>query len=378
MLITGPWDMWKFRAAHLRCKSTIEIDANGQGEERHDDDEQDVGSTIASCLPFSLGFGEHAQDQEDQSKDDDEFEEDAHWECVAENELDVSCPIHDLTLTHHYVWFIYNSQCNLFTTQGMVGVTKIKLFLFTGLLLLIPATAWATEFKVLAGPLPPFSVNKGMRTNGIGVDTFAVIAKMTGMPFDRTKVRFLDWSRAYAETMAFPNRVLLNVPRTPAVEDKFKWVGPIDFIQYVLVSKDKKDIQATSLSDFAEYKVGVVRGSGPCAILQKENFASTSLMQSSSYIQPLMQLRGNQVDLIAVSDMGVTWNMRKMRIDQEDYKVVHAFKRIPLYFAFNKKTDDATIQLLNNALESYKRPNPAGISAYEKRVVRYLPYGVVD
>lgn len=245
-------------------------------------------------------------------------------------------------------------------------------------LLLLPSTSLADDFMVLTGPLPPFSVNKGMRTNGIGVDTFEVITKMTGIPFDRKKVRFVDWKRGYAETIALPKRVLLNVPRTPAVEDKFKWVGPVDFIQYVLVAKDSSKAEVHSVKEAGQYRIGVVRGSGPGMTLLAEGVPPQVLKQSSSYIQPLMQLRGGQIDLIGISDMGVAYQMRKLGIEKEDYKLVYAFKKVPLYFAFHKGTDDAVINLLNKALETYKRPNPSWISAYEKNVVKYLPYGVVE
>lgn len=246
------------------------------------------------------------------------------------------------------------------------------------LLLLLPSTGLGGNFMVLTGPLPPFSVNKGMRTNGIGVDTFEVIAKMTGIPFDRNKVRFVDWKRGYAETVALPGRVLLNVPRTPAVEDKFEWVGPVDFIRYVLVAKESSKAEAHSVQEAAQFRIGVVRDSGPGVALLEEGIAPQSLVMSSTYIQPLMQLRGNRIDMIAISDMGVTYQMRKLGIEKDDYKLVYAFKKVPLYFAFHKGTDPAVIDLLNKALETYKRPNPGGISAYDRHVVKYLPYGVVE
>lgn len=234
------------------------------------------------------------------------------------------------------------------------------------------------KFVVMTGPYVPFSVNKGLRTNGIGVDTMEVIMKMTDIPFDRKNVKFVKWDRAYKEAAVVPGRVLINVNRTPELESKFKWVGPVDFPELVLITKKDADITINSIEDVAKYKVGAIRGSDAANVLLERGLPASKLDQCSTYVQPLMGLKKGTLDMVAFSDMGATFLMKMMRMDKDDYKVVYSYKKVPLYFAFCKKTDDATIKLLNDALETYKKPSATWISAFDKNVVKYLPYGVVE
>lgn len=230
----------------------------------------------------------------------------------------------------------------------------------------------------MTGPRVPFCVNKGLHTNGIGVDTIEVIMEMADIPFDRKKVKFVKWDRAYKEAAVVPGRVLINVNRTPELESQFKWVGPVDFPELVLITKKNANIAVNSVQDIAKYKVGAIRGSDAANLLLARGLPPSTLQQSSTYVQPLMGLKKGTLDMIAFSDMGAAFLMKTMRMDIEDYKVVYSYKKLPLYFAFCKKTDDATIKLLNDALETYKKPSATWISAFDKNVTKYLPYGVVE
>lgn len=245
-------------------------------------------------------------------------------------------------------------------------------------LMWLPGQSRADDFVVVTGLRPPFSFNKGLYMDGIAVDTFENVMKMTGREFDRKNVKLVRWRVALGQTAFKKNRALLVVERTPELEKLFKWVGPIDFPNYALIGKKGQPFEIASIQDVSRYTIGAVRDSDTAKALLTEGVAPASLRLSTSYVQPFLQLKNGEVDLVAFSDMAAAFRMRKMGMDQADYDVYHVFRKPPLYFAFSKDTDDATIKLFNDALAMYKKPMSEWRSVYDKNVGKYLPKGPVD
>lgn len=229
----------------------------------------------------------------------------------------------------------------------------------------------------LAGPYAPFCVNKGLHTNGIAIDTFTTVMKMVDETFDTSQVKFVEWDMAYKVAEAKPDCVLLGIPRTPEVENDFQWVGPIDFPREVLIGKAGKNYNIETIADASKYKVAAVRGSSTVTYLLDHGLDRKAFKISTTYVQPLLQLKTGQVDLIGFRDMEAAYLMRRMHLHVKDYQLVYRSKGIPLYFAFSKDTPPEKVKLYNNALASYKQVAPGGDSAYKKMVRKYLPKGVV-
>ena len=243
--------------------------------------------------------------------------------------------------------------------------------------ILVPVSASAGEMVVMAGPNPPYVMTKGLGVTGASVDAFEAIMKMNGIPFDRKAVKLMQWKRAYSTTLAMPHCIMLNVPRTPDLEQKFQWVGPLDFPRLVLVGKADRDFDVKSAADASKYAIGAVRDNQPSKELLAQGVNPASLKLSSTFVQPLRALQDGQVDLVAFSDENLTFLMRKLGMEKDEYKVVFAYKKLPLYFALSKGTDPALIRQLNEALATYKSPMADGNSVYDKAMARYLPYGPV-
>ena len=256
-------------------------------------------------------------------------------------------------------------------------ISRLILSSLVLLSIMVSVPAFADDLTVMAGPNPPYVLAKGLRVTGASVDTFEAIMKMNGMAFDRKAVKLMQWKRAYAATLAMPGCVMLNVPRTPDLEEKFQWVGPIDFPRLVLVGKADRDFEVKSVADASRYSIGALRDKEPAKELLAQGVDPASLKLSTAFIEPLRALQGGQVDLVAFSDENVTFLMRKLGMEKDDYKVVYVYKKQPLYFAMSKGTDPAFIQSLNEALSTYKSPMADGNSVFDKTMARYLPYGPV-
>ncbi|QJB57171.1 ABC transporter substrate-binding protein [Pseudodesulfovibrio sp. zrk46] len=254
---------------------------------------------------------------------------------------------------------------------------KIVSSLLVVLVLLVSSVASADEYVVMSGVYPPFTFNKGLRVGGVSVDTIESIMKMTSTPFHRKNIKLMPLKKAYADAETLPKRVILNVPRTPEVEEKFKWVGPVYFPKYVLIGKKGNEYTIATTEDVEKYQVGSIRGSDPLDTLIEEGVDPKKVKMHTSYVQPLLELKGKKTDLIAYSNLETAYLMRQMRIDPRKYKVAFVYKKVPLYFAFSKDTDDAKIKLYNDALASIKVPMAHGDTVFQKNLRKYVPYGEI-
>jgi len=244
-------------------------------------------------------------------------------------------------------------------------------------LLLFAVPALSADLIVMTGPYPPYSLAKGLHVTGVSVEAVASIMEMTGTPFDRKNIRLMQWKKAEAATLVQPNCIMLNVPRTPDVEGKFQWVGPLDFPEMALIGKAGRDFGIHSAADASRYTVGAVRGQDACKELLAQGLKPGALRMDSLYIQTLRGLQDGKVDLVAFPLENVTYLMRTLGMDQEDYQVAYVYKKVPLYMALSKGVDPALIRRLNEALAMYKTPMSDGNSVFDKSMARYLPYGTV-
>lgn len=243
--------------------------------------------------------------------------------------------------------------------------------------LFLSVPARSADLIVMTGPYPPYSLAKGLHVAGVSVDAIVSILEMTGTPFDRKSIRLMQWKKAEAATLAMPNCIMLNVPRTPDIEGKFQWVGPLDFPEMALIGKAGRDFGIRKAADASKYTVGAVRGQDAASEILAQGLNPGALRTDSLYIQTLKGLQDGKVDLVAFPLENATYLMRTLGMNQEDYQVAYVYKKIPLYIALSKGMDPALIRRLNEALAMYKTPMSDGNSVFDKSMARYLPYGTV-
>jgi polar amino acid transport system substrate-binding protein len=243
--------------------------------------------------------------------------------------------------------------------------------------LIFSSAAFAAEFIAMTGPLPPYSINKGLHLKGISVDTLVMIMSLSGFPMETDDVKLMLWSHAFKKTQAGPKRIMLNVPKSVRYEKTFKWVGPIHVSKYVLIGRKGKKVSLSSPTSLDAFKIATIRRSAPEKVLLKEGVSKSAIVSSSMHVSALRQLNNKQVDFFAYGNYSAAYLMKGMGMNLQNFKVYYTIKEVPLYYAFSRDTSDELIHRLNENLKTMKIPGPDGRSRFDKIVGKYLPDGAI-
>jgi hypothetical protein len=233
----------------------------------------------------------------------------------------------------------------------------------------------AQDPAVMAAPLPPYCINKGLHVSGIGVDAMTEIMAAVNVPFDPKHVKLMPFAVGLKKVLSLRGQTLLNVPQDRTDGTKLKLVGPVDVVRYALIGRKGRGLRISTWKDAARYKIATIRGSEAEQALIAWGADPMTLMRSSAHILPLYQLASKEADLIALPDTTMSYYLETMGTRGQAYEVVHAYKRVPLFFAFSPDTDDGLVKRLNEALKALQRPGPNGKSRFDVIVERYLPDG---
>ena len=271
---------------------------------------------------------------------------------------------------------LYSHPERLPRTKGTAVSLAIRILssIILSLTILIPAHA--AEYTAMTAPLPPYAINKGLHVHGIAVDALAVIMTLSGSPMETDDVKLMLWTHGLKLTAAGPQKVLLNVPRTPKLDPLFKWVGPIDVLNYVVIGReDCKPI--LSVEDLNESKVATIRDSLPEKALLALGVNKEALASSITHVIPLKKLQNRMIEYFAHGDLSTIYLMERMGMNAKNYHIKHTYLEVPLYYAFSKDTSDDFIEKLNENLVKLKKPGSDGKSRFDKIVAKYLPNRVM-
>lgn len=262
--------------------------------------------------------------------------------------------------------------------EGFVKQSLLRAFFGILFGLVFSGPVFSAEFVAMTGPLPPYSINKGLHLKGISVDTLVIIMSLAGFSMETDDVKLMLWSYAFKKTKAGPNRIMLNVPKCAEHEKMFKWVGPIHSSKYVLIGKKGSTFSISSTANFDGFKVATVRRSATEKILLKDGVSKSTIVSSSTHITALRMLKTGQVDFFAYGDYSAAYLMKGMGMNPHDFKVYYTIKEVPLYYAFSLDTDDDVIRKLNDNLRKMKKVGADGKSRFDKIVSKYLPNGAIE
>lgn len=214
------------------------------------------------------------------------------------------------------------------------------------------AFAQAQLLHIATESSPPTSMLESGRVVGIATDK--VREAMQRAAVDYT-LEVLPWKRAYSIALTRPNGCVYSTTRTPEREHLFKWVGPTDEGDWVLMGRADRRYELQTLEDARKLRIGTYGGDARDAFLRARGFLVDPAPNDLSNPQKLLL---NRIDLWAVG-------LRRDSPMPENsgwagrIVPVFTFNRVKLYLACNRAVPDAAVNRLNAAFEAMRRDGTA-------------------
>jgi polar amino acid transport system substrate-binding protein len=245
----------------------------------------------------------------------------------------------------------------LVSTHGGQGQDMVERLQLVGLICLLcalraQATPQAGSLFIATEYSPPTSMQDGAQV--IGSATEKVREAMARASLAYT-LEMLPWKRAYSSALNRPDGCVYSTTRTPEREKLFKWAGPTDEGEWVLLGRADHGYRFTSLEDARKLRIGTYNGDARDAYLRARGFQVDPAPNDLINPRKLMLKR---IDLWAA---GFRNGSDYLALNGYAGRIVpvFTFNRVKLYLACNPSVPDASIDKLNAAFEAMQRDGSA-------------------
>lgn len=217
--------------------------------------------------------------------------------------------------------------------------------------LALPAHLLAAELTLYTEDSPPLNYLKDGRLDGASVAVVKAIQARIG---DRTPIQVVPWARSYRALEQDPNVALFSTTRTEQREHLFKWVGPIGYVNWVLVKKRGSPVRVDALDDARSVpRIGTYQQDAREQWLKSLGF--TNLESVPSDDMNCRKLQAGRIDLWITGDIDMVATCGNQGIDLRELEVAYVAKKQELYVAFSKGTPDATVRRWQDAYDALVR-----------------------
>lgn len=177
---------------------------------------------------------------------------------------------------------------------------------------------------------------------GIATDKVRAVLDRAGTAYS---IDLLPWKRAYTAARERPDACVYATTRTPERESSFKWVGPIDSAEWVLMARANRRFSLRTLDDARPYRIGTYNGDARDQFLRSRGFRVDSA--PNDLTNPRKLLLG-RIDLWAAA-----LRVGSPVLEQNGWagKIVPVlvFNRLDVFLACNRAVPDKLIARLNAA-----------------------------
>ncbi len=193
----------------------------------------------------------------------------------------------------------------------------------------------------------PSSMLENGRVVGIGTDKVREMMKRAGIAYT---VELLPWKRAYNAALERADACVFSTTRTPEREPLFKWIGPTDEADWVLIARTGSGIKLRTLDDARRYTIGTYNGDARDQFLRERGFKVDPA--PDDWLNPKKLLLG-RVDLWAAGLRRGSTVLERHGWDKQLYRAL-VFKQIRVYLACNRQMPDALVARMNAALDTMR------------------------
>lgn len=214
----------------------------------------------------------------------------------------------------------------------------------------LPASrsAAALELHLTTEHSPPASMLVEGRVGGRETDKLREMLERSDIPhsFD-----LLPWKRAYTLAQHAPHTCVYSTARTPEREALFKWVGPTDVSEWVLMGRADARLRLRSLDDARGLRIGTYNGDAREEYLQTRGLRVEPVANDTLNPQKLLLKR---IDLWAV---GLRTGSQLLAQQKLTGKIVPllVFHRVKVYLACNPSVPDRLIERMNSSLDEMRQ-----------------------
>jgi polar amino acid transport system substrate-binding protein len=194
----------------------------------------------------------------------------------------------------------------------------------------------------------PSSMLDNGRVVGISTDKVREALARAGVAYS---IELLPWKRAYTAALQRPDACVYSTTRTPQRERLFKWAGPTDMAEWVLMGRADREYHIDSLEQARNLRIGTYNGDAREQYLRERGFMVDSAPNDLNNARKLMLGR---IDLWAAALRPGSTILVRYGWDKRIVPV-HVFGRIEVYLACNKAVPDAVIERLNVAFAEIAR-----------------------
>lgn len=194
----------------------------------------------------------------------------------------------------------------------------------------------------------PASMMDGDKVIGTGTDKVREIMARSGVAYT---IELLPWKRAYTSALTRSDGCVYSTTRTAERENLFKWVGPTDEAEWVLLARADRVLQINSLEDARPLRIGTYNGDARDEYLRARGFQVDPA--PNDLINP-RKLLMNRIDLWAASLRRGSAVLAQHGW-AERIVPVYTFAKVRVYLACNPAVPDELIDKMNAALEAMGR-----------------------
>lgn len=214
------------------------------------------------------------------------------------------------------------------------------------------AHAGAPSLYITTEHSPPTSMQEGDKVIGSATDKVREALARSALAYS---IEIQPWKRAYTSARSRPDGCVYSTTRTPEREHLFKWVGPTDEGEWVLLGRADRQYKLQTLEDARTLRIGTYYGDARDEYLRTRGYRVDPA--PNDMINPT-KLMLNRIDLWAA---GLRRGSAVLEMNGWAGKIVPVltFNRVKLYLACNLAVPDAIIAKLNAAFDAMSRDGSA-------------------
>lgn len=194
---------------------------------------------------------------------------------------------------------------------------------------------------------PPFNFETGSgELDGLSVRVVEVLLEETGID---AGIRLLPWSRAYREARSEPGTCVFSTTRTPEREPLFAWVGPLVENQWHAFVLEGSEIEAESLADLDEYRVGGYRDDAVALYVEAQGLDVDTAPNDRLNAR---KLAANRIDVWVSGEHLAPWYARQEGIGE--LRSLFAFNDTVMSLACHPDTDREVLDHMQAELDAMR------------------------